>query len=141
MVNMISDTIKTAGKTLEERGIPDNSFFVVEFDDGSVVSERDINWSSISSQQRVQYFGGIKTVMICTLPVKRIVVSHGELLADLVVPEGCSVFQAIRSETVILDEKKTNRIIGRVVGLVKDGEVIEEQFLNEVEQTVVGRRK
>lgn len=138
---MIAEAIQKTDKTLEERGLPEDSFFEVVFADGSWTSERYVNWSSISEEIRVEYFGGTKTVFVCKLPVKRIEVHHEGLVASLDVSEGCQVFQAVRSESIITDGKKENRILGRVIGLVKDGEVIEEQFINEIMNEVLGTRK
>lgn len=137
---MIADGVKNTDKTLEERGLPADSFFEVIFADGSWLSERDINWSSISAEIRVGYFGGTKTVYVCTLPVARIEVNHRDMLASLDVPPGCQVYQAVRSETVIMGGRKENRVVGRIIGIVRDGEVIEEQFANEVENEVLGTR-
>lgn len=137
---MIAHGIKKTDKTLEERGLPGDSFFEVVFADGSWASERDVNWSSISAEMRVGYFGGTKTVYVCTLPVVRIEVSHGGMVAALDVPPGCQVYQAVRSETVIMGGKRENRVVGRVIGIVRDGEVVEEQFANEVENEVLGTR-
>lgn len=137
-MNGQADQIKRTDKSLEERGIPADSFFEAAFSDGSSVSEKESNWSDMSEERRVGYFGGTKTVMVCKFPVRCVLVRHGELLAFVDVPEGSEAYQAVRSETVILDGKKEHRILGRVVGVIRDGEVVEEKFLNGVENAVLG---
>ena len=138
---MIADNIQRTEKTLEERGLPADSFFEAEFDDGSVVTEKDVNWSSMSAEVRVGYFGETKTVFLCTLPVATLWVHHGDLRTHVNVLPGGQAYQQVRSEAVLLDGKKQIRVVGRVVGVVKDGEVIEEQFINDTEHEVFGTRK
>ncbi len=137
----ISDTIPRCGVTLEQRGLPAHSFFEAVFADESVITEKEANWSAMSHELRVAYFGDTKTVRACTEPLARLMVHHGGLVAELKVPEGCEGYQAVRSETVILNGRKTTRVIGRSVGIIKDGEVLEEQFINGIENAVMGTRK
>ena len=141
MTGLLNDQIKKADKTLEERGLPSDSFFTVQFTDGSVASETDVSWSSFCEERRVRYFEGTKTVFVSRFPVKRIRMRHGELVADIDVPEGAEVYQSVRSETVLTDGKRVDKVLGRSIGIIVDGEVIEEQFLNGVESAVYGRRK
>lgn len=136
-----SDQIKRADKTLEERGLPGDSFFEVQFTDDSIASEKEISWSAMCEERRVRYFGNTKTVFVSRFPVKRLRMRHGELVADIDVPGGSEAYQSARSETVLMDGKRVDNVIGRSIGIVRDGEVIEEQFLNGVENTVHGRRK
>ena len=136
-----TDTIARTGKTLEERGLPADSFFEVWFRDGSHATEIEIAWSSISEERRVRYFEGTKTVFVSTRPVARIRMRHGDLVADCDVPEGCEAYQSVRSETILMNGKTEHRVVGRSIGIVKDGEVIEEQFLNGVEGGVFGTKK
>lgn len=139
-MNGLADQIPRAEETLEQRGIPAGSFFEVAFVDGSVVTEKEVNWSDMAVIRRVRYFGGTKTVFVSKLHLACITVYHEGMEAHVDVPEGCEGYQAIRSEARLIDGRKEQRIIGRVVGIVKDGEVIEEQFINEVEHTVLGTR-
>jgi len=138
---MIADNIPCTNKTLEERGLPADSFFEVEFDDGSSLTEKEINWSAIAEEMRVAYFGATKTVFVCKFPVSTLWVHHGDLRAHVDVPSGCQAYQAVRSQALILDGKRQTKILGRAVGIIKDGEVIEEQFINETEHEVFGTRK
>ena len=140
--HMISETIKKSGSTLEERGLPSHSYFVVTFKDGSSVREHDVNWSAISEEKKVKYFGGVKTAMVCVHPVSKIEMFHGEMSSSLDVPDGCEVYQAVRGYAVLrTGETATGQVGGRVIGLVKDGEVIEEQFLDGMIGQVRGLRK
>lgn len=139
-MNGLANTIERTAKTLEERGLPADSFFEVFFTDGSTITEKEVNWSAMAQERRVAYFEGTKAVYVSTLPIAQISVYHGGLEAHIAVPEGCEAYQAVRSETVILDGRKHNRIVGRAVGIVKNGEVIEEQFINDIEHVVLGMR-
>ena len=127
--------------SLEERGLSQDSHFTVVFADGSVHSEHDTNWSDISTQITVDFFGKQKTAFVCTHPVSKIKISHGTLETEINVPEGCQVYQSIRASALFTPGKDTEHaIVGRTVGLVKDGVVIEEQFLDATADEVIGIR-
>lgn len=128
-------------KTLEERGLPHDSFWHVVFVDGSERDEKDTSWAAISDRVEVEYLGGQKTVHLLKFPVKHISVSHGDLKAEIEVPEGVQVYQAIRGETMLNGQGKNSQVLGRIIGLVKDGSVIEERFINVMEGRVMGMRK
>jgi hypothetical protein len=139
---MISETIKKSERPIEERGVPKDSYFSIVFADESEISEKEISWSSICEQKEVNSLNGKKVVNISKHPVKLIKCYHEGMEAQIEVPEGCEAYQAIRSETVIIPSVQRNdRILGRVIGIVKDGEIIEEHFLNSVEFRVQGFRK
>ncbi len=134
--------IRKETKTLEERGLHSTSYFSVLFKDGTTRTEHDTNWSEMSEVVAVKYFGGIKTVLLATVPIHKISVLHGKMHTEIEVPKDCRVYQAIRSESSLgMDGKATHRIVGRVVGLVKNGEVIEERFLDGNEGGVRGLKK
>lgn len=139
----VAEQILTETKSLEERGIPADSFFQVFFTDGSSISEKNANWSAMSEDMRaVNYFGNKKSVRVLKFPASKISMHHEDLYAEIEIPEGCQVFQAIRAETMFLPNGTSKpRTIGRVIGLVRDGEVIEEQFLNGLQHEVLGVRK
>lgn len=139
-MNGLANTLVRTAKTLEERGLPPDSFFEVVFEDGSTITEKDVNWSELAEERKVSYFEGLKTVMASELPLTRITVRHAGLSASIAVPVGCETYQAVRSETVLMDGRKQHRVVGRVIGLIKDGQVMEEQFINGVEGVVVGTR-
>ena len=52
--------ISVETKTLEERGLPSNSFFTLHLHDGTIVDEHTTNWSDISDGILVSYFGDKK---------------------------------------------------------------------------------
>lgn len=117
----------------------ERSHFEVTFTDGSVVTERDSNWSSFSAETVVRLFGVHKRVMLCVHPIKSIKIVHNGLETHIDVPEGCQVYQAFKSRTSLVESGKSE-ILGRTVGLVRDGEIIEERFLNATTRQVVGIR-
>lgn len=139
---MISKKIQRTNKTLEERGIPSDSFFSLVFEDGSEISERETTWGFLCEKKEVDYLGGRKIVNFSKFPVKEIRCSFEGLEAKIEVPNGCQVYQSIRSETLIIpNSQRKDRIIGRIIGIIKDGEVIEEQFLNGLQFKIEGFRK
>jgi nitrate reductase NapAB chaperone NapD len=118
-------------------GYPKNSTFALELTDGSIVRE-DL-WSHISAPKVVNAFGKKKTVHLCTLPVVRIEVGLNDLSTSIAVPDGCKVYMAFRGQSVILaDNERQDTVIGQVVGIVRDEDVIEEQYLNAMENKVEG---
>lgn len=135
------DTIPRTTLPMEERGLTEGSYFEVTFRDGTKVSERDVNWSSIAERRVIGYLGGKKGIMVCKFPVKRIEAFHEGMSAAIDVPEGCEAFQAIRSESIVIPGySRQDRVVGRIIGIVRDGEVVEERFLNALEYRVQGIR-
>jgi hypothetical protein len=116
-----------------------NGFSLV-LTDGSIVDNATTSWTAISERASVSYFSGSKTVMLCTLPVKRVTVSQAGLTQQLDVPEGYRVYQAIRSNMDFNQGSTKSHIIGRCVGLVLDGVVRQEMFLNVPEHEIYGMK-
>lgn len=139
---MISETIKKEEKSLEERGRNPDSYFSVIFYDGSSIDERNCNWDDISTQKRVKYQDGTKTVYECNYSVSKIKIHHENLETEIEVPEDYKVYQAIRSSAVFSENGlMKSAIFARCVGLIKDDEVVEERILNISENIVQGWKK
>lgn len=118
-----------------------DSFFSVHFRDGTEKNEASSRWADFSEMKIVDYFGKKKQVFLSKIPIDKIYVRHKNLEIDLKVPEDCEVYQAIRAEIIFQqDGKKFERILGRCVGLVKNGAVIEERFINVLQNEVNGLR-
>ena len=139
---MISEKIVQVNQTLEERGLPPESYFEVEFEDGSKVSELNANWSSFATKKTVDYFGQNRAFFFCNYPVKSITIKLNGMEAKIEnIEAGVEVYQYMRSERILAREVDKNSIIGRGIGIAKDGAVIEEQFINALENRVQGMRK
>lgn len=139
---IITDEIPKITETLEERGLPRDSYFEVTFFDGSEISEKECNWSSFSTKRTVEYFGNTRELFICNYQVKKIRIVFGELEAVIEdIPEDVEVYQFIRSETLLAKDINNNTIVGRGIGLIKDGSVVEERFISALENRVMGIRK
>lgn len=138
---MISDSIKRVER--ETGSLHDTSYFEVDFNDGSTISEKDVNWSDISEEATVATRGGAKVVMQSKLPVSKFRLFHNSLSTEIDIPEDCKVYQAFKSEALFMStgEKMSDRIIGRVVGVIKDGEIIEERYLDALGNQVIGYKK
>lgn len=118
-----------------------DSFFRIYLSDGTVKQEPSCSWSAVSERRVVSYLGGQKGVMVCMLPVTRIEAHHDGMRSEIAVPEGCEVYQAVRSESVVMPGYgRQDRILGRIIGIVKDDAVVEEHFLNALEYKVQGIR-
>lgn len=127
----LSEQLKKEKRSLVERGLHEDSYFHVHFDDGSDRKEHDLNWSDFSEKVLVDFFGSQKVVSLAKQPIKKLIINHGELTTELHLEKGEQVYQAITSQSSYMTNGETlNRIIGRIVGKVKDGKVIEERFLD-----------
>lgn len=133
--------IERTEKTLAERGLPEGSLFELYLDDGTIVSEVDVNWSSISERRLVEYLGGQRSIMVCRLPVVSVRATHEGLSSSISIGENEEVYQGVRSETLISGGEKRNRIIGRFIGKIRGNGVVEEHFLNGLSNEVEGFRK
>jgi len=139
---MISKTISKTDLPLPARGIPEDSYFEATFSDGSVVDERDTNWSAFSKKEDVNYFGRTLNFFISNFPIVKIKTRLNGMEACIEeISEGTRVYQFIRSERMLAKGVDRNLIIGRGIGLVRDGVVIEERFINAIENRVQGMRK
>ena len=138
---MIKDEILKTEQTLSERGIPEDSFWTVTFTDGSEISEQETKWILFSEEKEVRYLGKKKMVLVSKFPVKKIKCVFESMETEIEVPEGCQAYQAIRSEALFIQEQTKNRIVGRLIGVIKDNEVIEERFINGIQNKVEGFKK
>lgn len=136
---MIADNFE---KVERDSSFHDDSYFEVIFEDGSIRTEKDLNWSQISEQKVVGYKNGNRAVFLSVPKIKTIKIIHGELSTEIEVPEDCRVFQSVHGNSTYIPGMQTiHSTVGRFVGLVKDDRIIEERFLNAVEGNVIGFRE
>jgi hypothetical protein len=116
-----------------------SSYFAVEFTDKSKIDESMADWSDMAEEQIVKYGDRIKTVRLCTYPVSKITIYHKGMETTIAVPKDCRAYQSIKAETVFKpDGSKIDRVLGRLVGIVKNNEVIEERFIDELQNNIIG---
>ncbi len=139
---MIADQIQKTNQTLEERGLSPDSYFEVVFADGSAISEKDVNWSEFAVQKEAEFVDKKKVFYVSKFPVKSIRISFAgkEIYIDSI-PEDAEVYQFIRSERLLATGIDQQTVVGRGVGLIKNGCVIEERFINALENSIQGVRK
>lgn len=138
---MISDSVVTETRTLEQRGLPIDSYFVVVFADGSERTEHSTNWSALSEDQYVQFGDRKKVVRVSVHPVKKITIHHGELETTISAEDGEEVYQSFTSSaTQKTDGTVEQKIVGRKVGKVKEGRVLEEKFIDCRTNEVMGMK-
>jgi hypothetical protein len=136
---MITDEIQKTTQSLEERGIPNDSFWTAIFEDDSEITEKETNWSFFSDKKIVEYLDKKKMVNISKFPVKKLTCILEGLKAEIDVPEGCQVYQAVRSEAIIVPNfQRKDRIIGRIIGIVKNDKIIEELYINALTLKIEG---
>ena len=135
-----SPNIPRTIRSLKERGLTEDSYFRLILADGTECTEHDTNWSAISEQRQVEIAGFKRIAMVCTLAVKRIESNHAGLHSGIDVPEGCEVYQAVRSNTIVHGDKSNSAHVGRIIGIVKDSKVVEEHFLDGILNEVRGAK-
>lgn len=132
---------KKEKKSLAERGVPMDSSFEAHLEDGNVLREQEHNWSDLSEERDVEHPSGTKRFPVSRFPIKRLIVQHGDLETEVEIPKGCEVYQVVCSRLFFLpDGSRHISHIGRVVGIVKDGKVVEERFLNGATDEIRGFR-
>ena len=133
MEQTISEQIQKEILGTKERGIPQNSYFEVIFEDNSFTTEKEINWSSISEQVVVKFGERTKVVMLCNVPVKTAKCYAGDLQIEVTpdLTKGDKVYQAVISTSTFIPGRPTvNQHVGRLLGVVRDGQVIEEKYID-----------
>lgn len=138
---MISDQIEKTDKTLEERGLPADSYFEVEFFDGSKVSEKNVNWSALCEKLEVAKGSYVQYCMASKFPIKNISIYLNGMKAEIFdIPESLKVYQFVRSERLLAKDINKYTLVGRGIGIIKNGSVVEERFINALENCVQGMR-
>jgi hypothetical protein len=99
----------------------------------------EVSWHDISEEAVVDIGGTKKTVRLGTVPIEHVHISHGGLETSMDVPSGCSVYHVVCMRA-LFSLKETHKQIGVKVGLVKDGVVVEERFLDTENNAVKGVR-
>lgn len=115
-----------------------NSFYKIYFEDGSSADSEKISWYNCAEKIKVKRGNRYKLVYASTAPIKSILVHHNNLEKKLDVPEGHRVFQAICARTNFVGNSTTNEILGRIVGLIKGNEVVEEYNLSSESDSILG---
>lgn len=138
---MISNQILKTEQSLEDRGLPADSYFEVTFSDGSVLTEKNSNWSSFSTKKAFDYFGNSRDLYVSNYSIKKIRIFLAGMSTVIDAPNDCYVYQFIRSDRLLARDIDSSTIVGRGIGLVKDGSVVEERFISALENRVMGMRK
>jgi len=105
-----------------------------------VVSEKQTNWSEISEEKAVTCFGRKRVCSVAKPQASKIRIVLGKLEATIEIPPDCQVYQFIRSQQLFAKGVNEYTVIGRGIGLIKEDKVIEEKFINALENTVEGFR-
>lgn len=114
------------------------SYFEVEFRDGSVIHSKDVSWHAYSVKKKVSKDDSFKLAYVSAFPVKSVLVHHNGLEKRLDIPEGSDMFQSIVGNTIITGGESRDSVLGRIVGIVKDNRVMEEYFLDGSSNNVIG---
>jgi len=136
------EDIEHVEKTREERRIPANSHFEVEFDGGEKRHEDDTSWNDFSDERKVKFLDDERIVPVSKFKVKKLtLVANGKTVV-MVPKDDEEIYQMIHSRVIFVPGGKTeNTSLGRVVGIVKGDEVIEEKYISLLTDEVVGFKK
>ena len=105
---------------------PQNGSFEVIFSDKSKAHEKDYSWNDLSDYVTVDFMGRPRVVKLCKYQIKSITVQHQNVTTTIEPEDGDRVYTSIRS---MATHSEKNIILGRVVGVVRNGKVIEEKFI------------
>lgn len=127
-----SEKINREAKSLSERGLHDHAFFSAHFDDGSSRTEHDTNWSEMAEKKDVKDPRGQthRSVMLAKVPLKSLKISYNGFEKELTVGDGEELFQANIGELYWSNNTTINRLIGKRIGKVKNGKIIEEHIIS-----------
>ena len=118
-------------KRMIERGIPEHSHFKARFRDDSERTEHNTNWSDFSEKREVIFGDNKKIVYVSKHPLKELTIKHGDLETTITAKEGEELYQAIISMSMLRDDGTVeNKIIGRRIGHIKNGRVLEERVID-----------
>lgn len=133
---------KTAERIIvAKRPLTADSFFEIKFADGSSRKEIDTNWSSFCQEKEVDFFGKKKRVRVSRFKASEITIRHGKLETTIFLNDDEEVYQSTLSQTTFYPGgMKQDRILGRIVGIVKNDKVIEERFLSSTTNEILGIR-
>ena len=121
---------------------PKNTYWSITLSDGTIVTELQKSWKDYSTLMLVKYFDSNKQVYLSNVTIASITVVLNKLTTTIDVPSDCRVYQSIMNETSQLqDGESRTTIVGRLLGLVKNGEVVEERFLNSFANEITGFKK
>jgi len=124
-------------KRIAKVRLPKGSKFDIVFPDASTITEKEYSWNDFSEEAVVDYMGTLKMVQLSKHPIKSLTLTHGRSVTTILPENGDQIYIAFRGvATIAPDSVNRTRILGRVVGIVRQGKVIEERFLNGVD--VVG---
>ena len=119
-----------------------DSHFELKLKDNSILHEESANWSDIAESVDVKHpVFGSKRVKALKLDAKEITIRHAGLELNLKIDSKSSVYQAIQCEILMLPNgKRLDSTIGRVVGIIRNGTIVEEYYLNEKTKEITGSK-
>lgn len=108
-----------------------HSFYEIKLDSGEELSETEYAWRDVSTESHPAYKDGFKTVYTLNFPAVSAKMIHRNLMVEMEVPKDCLVYQSMISRIVATKDMSNTVIIGRTLGLIKDGRIIKEYRLED----------
>ena len=117
-----------------------DSYYKIILKDSRTITSEEMSWKANSDEVLVNYNNKKRLLYVSRLPILKIFAFHDGLHSELKVKEGEKVYQSMISETIVVNEHNTSKVLARVIGLVKDGKIIEEKILDGRTSQVIGFR-
>lgn len=105
-----------------------NNCFHIQLVDGEKNSH-DHKWNDISELKTVKKDDIVMQAYVCN-HVKTLEVNHEGIIHKIVYNEDEQAYYAIRARVILSKDSSSPIIVGRILGKIKDGEVVEEYLLD-----------
>lgn len=118
----------------------DKIIYTIKLRDGKILNSDKVSWHDYSKMMEIETPKGRKTAFVSNPEVELLKIRINDLEKEVKVLEGKSVYYSIVAENVfssINPESKTN-ILGVTIGIVENGRVVEEYFLDNSQGQVIG---
>ncbi len=119
-----------------------SSFIQIAMKDGKTFHSHhhpnEASWHRHAHKMRVRRGDQYKTVYASHTNIKSITVHHEGVEKTIDIPPGCLVFQSIVAQTTASGKDYRTKVLGRIAGIIKGDEVIEEYFLDGESRNILG---
>jgi hypothetical protein len=108
----------------------------ITLQDGTTLT--DFDWDEISSDTLVNFMGTQRIVKLSWYPITKIKVTYDDLTTTLTPNKDERVYFGYKSIAQKVDNELKEHVIGCIVGIVRKGFIVEENFLSSVDNELHG---
>lgn len=118
-----------------------SSYYIIGFKDGTFKTSKQVRWLEHARKIEAIRQGKKKFVYASSPDILSLEVCHDGMSKKIELAEGQSVFQSIVAEHIYsANSEGQDKILGRIIGIVAEGEILEEYFLDGERNEVIGYR-